>query len=152
MLQQEQNLNKELCKLGITAWFLQLCKLSFHTHVHHMLKKIQASSSTVVMCQLSNFIFWKAYIQQGIDQSWCCGKTEKKWLQEFLSFLKTSISMFCLLLNCFSVIWVYLTYVQIALYVNNLFVFISLIWEMQMGQPLSCAWSKPESWLELLAH
>jgi hypothetical protein len=57
MLQQEHNVYKELCKLGITAWFLQLRKLSFHTHVHHMLKKIQASSSTVVMPQLSNFIF-----------------------------------------------------------------------------------------------
>jgi hypothetical protein len=65
MLQQEHNLNKELCKMGITVWFLQLHKLSFHTHVHH----IQASSSTVVMCQLSNFIFLQAYIQQGIDQS-----------------------------------------------------------------------------------
>jgi hypothetical protein len=117
MLQQEHNLNKEICKLGITVWFLQLHKLSVHTHVHH----IQASSSTVVMCQLSNFIFWQAYIQQGFNQPWCCGKPEKTWLQEFLSFLKTSISMFCLLLNCFSVIWVYLIYIQIAHYVHILF-------------------------------
>lgn len=148
MLQQEHNLNKELCKPGITIWFLQLHKLSFHTHVHH----IQASSSTVVMCQLSNFIFWQAYIQQGIDQSWCCGKPKKTWLQEFLSFLKTSIR--CSVFSWIAFLssgFIYLR-TSCSLCKQLVSVFISLIWEMQMGQPLSCAWSKPECWLELLAH